>query len=187
MNYDPVFFRQRTLLARFQMNYSHRRKVEFVKKPVLSVMGLLALLGDLQINSQVRTVDANSDFGLLPTVRLPLQISISSQWELAVIFYNSDDTSQRRSVSQVNITVVNLPLLKEMIFVVYSLDNENGNPYQLWKHMGSPVFPTDDQLRELRLHQVLIIFNFFFREKNTINGLGKVSPASLLFFFFVKV
>lgn len=184
MNYDPVFFRQRTLLARFQMNYSHPRKVEFVKKPVLSVMGLLALLGDLQINSQVRTVDANSDFGLLPTVRLPLQISSSSQWELAVIFYNSDDTSQRRSVSQVNITVVNLPLLKEMIFVVYSLDNENGNPYQLWKHMGSPVFPTDDQLRELRLHQVLIIFNFFFREKkNTINGLGKVSPASLLFLF----
>ncbi|XP_067043099.1 alpha-L-iduronidase-like isoform X1 [Acropora muricata] len=153
MNYDPVFFRQRTLLARFQMNYSHPRKVEFVKKPVLSVMGLLALLGDLQINSQVRTVDANSDFGLLPTVRLPLQISSSSQWELAVIFYNSDDTSQRRSVSQVNITVVNLPLLKEMIFVVYSLDNENGNPYQLWKHMGSPVFPKDDQLRELRLHQ----------------------------------
>jgi len=116
-------------------------------------MGLLALLGDLQINSQVRTVDANSDFGLLPTVRLPLQIPSSSQWELAVIFYNSDDTSRRRSVSQVNITVVNLPLLKEMIFVVYSLDNENGNPYQLWKHMGSPVFPTDDQLRELRLHQ----------------------------------
>ncbi|XP_044184138.1 alpha-L-iduronidase-like isoform X2 [Acropora millepora] len=157
MNYDPVFFRQRTLLARFQMNYSHPRKVEFVKKPVLSVMGLLALLGDLQINSQVRTVDANSDFGLLPTVRLPLQISSSSQWELAVIFYNSDDTSQRRSVSQVNITVVNLPLLKEMIFVVYSLDNENGNPYQLWKHMGSPVFPTDDQLRELRLHQEPVI------------------------------
>ena len=98
MNYDPVFFRQRTLLARFQMNYSHPRKVEFVKKPVLSVMGLLALLGDLQINSQVRTVDANSDFGLLPTVRLPLQISSSSQWELAVIFYNSDDTSQRLSL-----------------------------------------------------------------------------------------
>ncbi|XP_044184139.1 alpha-L-iduronidase-like isoform X3 [Acropora millepora] len=38
-----------------------------------------------------------------------------------------------------------------------SLDNENGNPYQLWKHMGSPVFPTDDQLRELRLHQEPVI------------------------------
>ena len=117
-------------------------------------MGLLALLGDQQINSFFTSVNTDSDLGVLPTVRFPQEVSNHSDWEFAAIFYNSNDTSERRSVSQVNVAIANMPFRKELVFVVYSLDNDNGSPYQLWQHMGSPVFPTDEQLRELRFHQV---------------------------------
>lgn len=154
ISYPPSFFRQRTLLARFQVNHSHPRKVEFVKKPVLGVMGLLALLGDQQIKSLVTPENNANDFGVMASVRKPQYFSNISDWELAAILYNSNDTSGRTSISKVNVTIVNLPLKEESVFVVYNLDNGHGSPFQVWQQMGSPVFPTDDQFKELRLHQV---------------------------------
>lgn len=53
MNYPPSYFSQRTLLARFQMNTSHPRKVELIKKPVLAALGLLALTGNQQMFTEV--------------------------------------------------------------------------------------------------------------------------------------
>ncbi|KAG9480607.1 hypothetical protein GDO78_012197 [Eleutherodactylus coqui] len=44
MNYYPHYFTQRTLTARFQMNNTKPPHVQMVRKPVLTVMGLLALL-----------------------------------------------------------------------------------------------------------------------------------------------
>ncbi|XP_029458215.1 alpha-L-iduronidase isoform X3 [Rhinatrema bivittatum] len=44
MSYHPHFFTQRTLTARFQMNNTKPAHVQLVRKPVLTVMGLLALL-----------------------------------------------------------------------------------------------------------------------------------------------
>ena len=49
LNFNPHFFTQRTLVARFQMNETHPPSVQTDRKPVLSVMGLLALLGDIQV------------------------------------------------------------------------------------------------------------------------------------------
>lgn len=96
-----------------------------------------------------------SDIGVLSTVYKPLSNDVNRDWELAVIVYNSNDTSNKTSLDNVNISVSDLPTDKELMFAVYSLDNNNGNPYELWKKQGSPVFPTDNQLRELRNHQVL--------------------------------
>lgn len=45
LSYHPHPFTQRTLTARFQVNNTHPPHVQLVRKPVLTVMGLLALLG----------------------------------------------------------------------------------------------------------------------------------------------
>ena len=51
MNWDPLsHFNQRTLTTRFRMNLTHPRSVEMVKKPVLGVMSLLAMLGENQVS-----------------------------------------------------------------------------------------------------------------------------------------
>ena len=107
-----------------------------------------------QIKSLVTHENSGSDFGVIASVRKPQEFSNSSDWELAAILYNSNDTSSRTSISQVNMTIVDLPLREESVFVVYKLDNGHGSPFQVWQQMGSPVFPTDDQFKELRLHQV---------------------------------
>lgn len=47
LSYHPHPFTQRTLTARFQVNNTQPPHVQLIRKPVLTVMGLLALLGDL--------------------------------------------------------------------------------------------------------------------------------------------
>jgi hypothetical protein len=46
LSYHPYPFTQRTLTARFQVNNTQPPHVQLVRKPVLTVMGLLALLGE---------------------------------------------------------------------------------------------------------------------------------------------
>lgn len=46
LSYHPFPFTQRTLTARFQVNNTQPPHVQLIRKPVLTVMGLLALLGE---------------------------------------------------------------------------------------------------------------------------------------------
>ena len=46
LSYHPHPFSQRTLTARFQVNNTHPPHVQLLRKPVLTVMGLMALLGE---------------------------------------------------------------------------------------------------------------------------------------------
>lgn len=45
LSYHPHAFSQRTLTARFQVNNTQPPHVQLVRKPILAVMALLALLG----------------------------------------------------------------------------------------------------------------------------------------------
>lgn len=45
LSYHPHYFTQRTLTARFQVNNTRPPHVQFLRKPVLTAMALLALLG----------------------------------------------------------------------------------------------------------------------------------------------
>lgn len=46
LSYHPFPFTQRTLTARFQVNNTQPPHVQLIRKPVLTAMGLLALLGE---------------------------------------------------------------------------------------------------------------------------------------------
>lgn len=46
LSYHPHPFTQRTLTARFQVNNTRPPHVQLLRKPVLTAMGLLALLGE---------------------------------------------------------------------------------------------------------------------------------------------
>lgn len=49
LSYNPYFFTERTLLARFQINSTQPRSVQFIRKPGYSVMALLSFLGERQV------------------------------------------------------------------------------------------------------------------------------------------
>ena len=53
LSYHPHQFTQRTLLARFQMNTTDPPHVQYVRKPVHTVMGLLAKLGEKQLQVNI--------------------------------------------------------------------------------------------------------------------------------------
>ena len=53
LSYNPHFFTQRTLLARFQMNTTSPPHVHFIRKPAFNVMALLGMLGETQVHSMI--------------------------------------------------------------------------------------------------------------------------------------
>ncbi|XP_077992746.1 alpha-L-iduronidase-like [Glandiceps talaboti] len=165
MNFNPHFFDERTLLARFQMNNTTPRSVQFVKKPVLNVMGLLALLGEKQLQAEVTVngsvVSNDSNVGVIASEHIPTINGTADSWQVAVLIYNSDDTTH--TFGQDNL-ILNFKLFEKiqerntdnLIYAVYLIDNQTGNPSALWENMGKPIFPTKEQFRRLRREQELV-------------------------------
>ncbi|MCI4392342.1 hypothetical protein PGIGA_G00144970 [Pangasianodon gigas] len=61
LSYHPHQFTQRTLTARFQINNTHMPHVQLIRKPVLTAMGLLALLGEQQVEVTMVTRDPQEE------------------------------------------------------------------------------------------------------------------------------
>uniref|UniRef100_A0A3Q1ISV6 Uncharacterized protein n=1 Tax=Anabas testudineus TaxID=64144 RepID=A0A3Q1ISV6_ANATE len=146
LSYHPHPFTQRTLTARFQVNNTQPPHVQLIRKPVLTVMGLLALLGETQVVAEVfNSPGANSStVGVLSSSHKPVIPGGSDSWQAAVLVYNSDDNSTSTRTDG---------LTKYLVYVTYYMDNNVTNPYQLWQNMGSPDYPTAEQFRRLRSTQ----------------------------------
>ena len=72
LSYHPFPFSQRTLLACFQVNTTEPPHVQFIRKPIYSVMALLSFVGGEQIQvkpTQCKWVfvhyDSRVSFGLV--------------------------------------------------------------------------------------------------------------------------
>uniref|UniRef100_A0A8C6LD09 Alpha-L-iduronidase n=1 Tax=Nothobranchius furzeri TaxID=105023 RepID=A0A8C6LD09_NOTFU len=146
LSYHPHPFTQRTLTARFQVNNTHPPHVQLIRKPVLTVMGLLALLGDTQVLAQVLTSggEHSDTLGVLASSHRPAVLGGSDSWQTAVLVYNSDDNSTSNHTDEVTVS------LKGLVYVTYYMDNNVTNPYQLWQNMGGPDYPTAEQFRNIR-------------------------------------
>uniref|UniRef100_A0A8C7Z8I4 Alpha-L-iduronidase n=1 Tax=Oryzias sinensis TaxID=183150 RepID=A0A8C7Z8I4_9TELE len=153
LSYHPHPFTQRTLTARFQVNNTLTPHVQLVRKPVLTVMALLALLGETQVLSQLlnSTVDQNGSLGVLASIHKPAIPGGSDSWQAAVLVYRSDDTSTSQGTEDVSVVLI--PYFSSYlgpVYVTYYMDNDATNPYLVWQSMGSPTYPTAEQFRHLR-------------------------------------
>ncbi|KAM3867981.1 alpha-L-iduronidase [Diretmus argenteus] len=152
LSYHPHPFTQRTLTARFQVNNTQPPHVQLIRKPVLTVMGLLALLGETQVLAQVlASAPANNgSVGVLASSHKPLIAGSSDSWQAAVLVYNSDDNSTSTHSDDITVSLKGLAGQKGLVYVTYYMDNNVTNPYQLWQSMGSPDYPSAEQFRQLR-------------------------------------
>lgn len=152
LSYHPHQFTQRTLTARFQVNNTRPPHVQMIRKPTLSIMGLLALLGDTQVMSQVSSSSEmpNSTVGVIASSHQPAVPWSPDTWQTSVLVYNSDDNQTSTSADEVTVTLKSLPRLAGLLYTTYYMDNNATNPYQLWQSMGSPDFPTPQQFRRIR-------------------------------------
>uniref|UniRef100_A0A8D2CW34 Alpha-L-iduronidase n=1 Tax=Sciurus vulgaris TaxID=55149 RepID=A0A8D2CW34_SCIVU len=94
LSYHPHPFSQRTLTARFQVNNTHPPHVQLLRKPVLTAMGLLALLDGEQLWAEVSrervVLDSNHTVGVLASAHRPK--GPVDAWRATVLIYASDDT-----------------------------------------------------------------------------------------------
>uniref|UniRef100_A0A1A8FMN6 Iduronidase, alpha-L n=2 Tax=Nothobranchius korthausae TaxID=1143690 RepID=A0A1A8FMN6_9TELE len=152
LSYHPHPFTQRTLTARFQVNNTHPPHVQLIRKPVLTVMGLLALLGDTQVLAEVLTSggEHSDTLGVLASSHRPAVLGGSDSWQTAVLVYNSDDNSTSNHTDEVTVSLKGLAEQKGLVYVTYYMDNNVTNPYQLWQNMGGPDYPTAEQFRNIR-------------------------------------
>ncbi|XP_070992264.1 alpha-L-iduronidase [Oncorhynchus clarkii lewisi] len=152
LSYHPHPFTQRTLTARFQINNTQPPHVQLLRKPILTVMGLLALLGETQVLSEVVEVAGtdNNTVGILASTHDPLMSWTSDSWQATVLIYNSDDTSTSTTTDLIRVSLKGFTGQQGLVYVTYYLDNNVTNPSQLWQSMGSPDYPTAEQFRQLR-------------------------------------
>uniref|UniRef100_A0A8D0GXV6 Alpha-L-iduronidase n=1 Tax=Sphenodon punctatus TaxID=8508 RepID=A0A8D0GXV6_SPHPU len=152
LNYHPHYFTQRTLTARFQMNNTKPPHIQMVRKPVLTVMGLLALLGEKQVSTNIHSSNSYNIVGALATLHYPARAQRSDNWQAAILIYASHDNRTSSNISAVTVNVTNIPKYagRYLVYVTYYLDNNLTNPYIEWKKLGSPDFPSRKQFQQIR-------------------------------------
>ncbi|TWW60897.1 Alpha-L-iduronidase [Takifugu flavidus] len=102
LSYHPFPFTQRTLTARFQVNNTQPPHVQLIRKPVLTAMALLALLGETQILAQVLNSAGTSigTVGVLASSHQPEVFGGPDSWQVALLVYNSDDIRTSNSTDE---------------------------------------------------------------------------------------
>ncbi|XP_011914709.1 PREDICTED: alpha-L-iduronidase isoform X1 [Cercocebus atys] len=153
LSYHPHPFAQRTLTARFQVNNTRPPHVQLVRKPVLTAMGLLALLDEEQLWAEVSragtVLDSNHTVGVLASAHRPE--GPADAWRAAVLIYASDDTRAHpnRSVA-VTLRLRGVTPGPGLVYVTRYLDNRLCSPDGEWRRLGRPVFPSAEQFRRMR-------------------------------------
>lgn len=146
----PHQFTQRTLLARFQVNNTSPPFVQFVKKPVFLVYGLMGLLGDQLLQPSV-TLANESNVRIIATSSHDNQRNQKAYSFLVVNSLDQPGELANGSV-RVNLTL-NFSLSDlnyEWRMSRYTVDNVRTNPYKVWKEQGSRPFFTHRLLSSMR-------------------------------------
>ncbi|XP_069834137.1 alpha-L-iduronidase isoform X2 [Dendropsophus ebraccatus] len=154
MNYYPHYFTQRTLTARFQMNNTKPPHVQMVRKPVLTVMGLLALLGEAEISTymlrDMHTSSNDSTVGVIASVHEPKDGDQADSWQSTILLYASDDNRTSTDINFLTLNLTHFPKSKDLMYVTYYMDNTLTNPFLEWQKGGSPDFPSVEEFKHIR-------------------------------------
>ncbi len=156
---------QRTHMARFIQNpreqFNPASEFYMIKKPVLTAMSLLAMLGNERF-SDVTMDAAPKQLGMIPTKNengdivialynspeFPLDHSIKPSMEMN----HNDSLTFEHNDAMVNLNLKGLQS-KDPVVVQYGIDEEHGNPYRIWQQLSSPEFPDHDQFLKMWANQ----------------------------------
>uniref|UniRef100_A0A182MYB9 Alpha-L-iduronidase n=1 Tax=Anopheles dirus TaxID=7168 RepID=A0A182MYB9_9DIPT len=142
LSYYPYVFEQRTLLARFQMNLTDPPHVQFVAKPVFSVLGMLAKLGPLA--TPTRFLEGNVSYVVSSDRRMQYLCLLASR---------SNDSSPlwtKRSYFNVTIPTDRFRTRTRISYLTEALQDGLNDPFRLWQRQGKPAYPTPAQLAAMR-------------------------------------
>lgn len=156
LNFYPNIFTQRTLLARFQMNKTTPKHVQFVQKPVYSALGLLSSLAVTAGEVNVITNDKLS-YVITENSRLLEFYSCILIWS-----HVSNLKAYSNKSKTFEIEIRNLPedkLHGKLIYFVEGIDFKRTNPSAVYQSMNSPPFPDFNEFTQMKMSQNPLILN----------------------------
>jgi xylan 1,4-beta-xylosidase len=124
-----------------------------VDKPVINVFRMAGLMAGQRVSTtstgQIPLDDILKD-GVQKTPDIDA-FATKSDREAAVLLWNYHDDDLAAAGAPVQITVAGIPAgVKKVLFEHYRIDETHSNSYTVWKKMGSPQTPTQEQYVRLK-------------------------------------
>jgi xylan 1,4-beta-xylosidase len=122
-----------------------------VDKPVLNVFRMFGMMKGNRVN-----LGSNHAYDLRTAVDSSFRKPFSDISGLAckdvnaatVMLWNYHDDDVKADAETVSVKIKGLPA-KQVLLQHYRIDDVHSNSYELWKKMGSPQNPSDEQIKEL--------------------------------------
>lgn len=122
-----------------------------VDKPVLNVFRMFGMMKGDRVN-----VTSEREYGLRTVVDSSIVKQLTDINGLAskggsgaaVMIWNYHDDDIKGVAENISIKIVGVPD-KQILIQEFRIDDEHSNSYALWKEMGSPKSPTEEQVRDL--------------------------------------
>jgi xylan 1,4-beta-xylosidase len=121
-----------------------------IDKPVLNVFRMLGMMGGNRVearSSGALELDSLLKAGVKTTSDVNALASRKER-SVAVMIFNYHDDDLPGSPAEIALSVNGLPAGRVLMHH-YRVDGEHSNSYEIWKKMGSPQKPADEQYRQL--------------------------------------
>jgi L-iduronidase len=152
----------RTQLARLGRDEQvERGEFALIKKPVLSLLSLLALLGEERV-AVAGVGGPEADVGAIAT-----RGAADGAEQIAILLYNCPDRIASSGRERIDLRLEGVPF-ERPVAAHWRLDEDHGEAFAAWERLGAPNAPSGEQLAEIRRHQEpeLILR----RRVNAVNG-----------------
>ena len=133
-----------------------------VDKPVLNVFRMAALMSGERVATSSSGQVPLDDMLSLRVARSPDIDAIATKGErqAAVMLWNYHDDELPADEAAVQVTIAGIPAgVKKVLLEHYRIDEMHSNSYSVWKAMGSPQKPTDEQYARLKASGQLELLN----------------------------
>ncbi len=118
-----------------------------LEKPAFQALRLLAHLGDKRLALEAPAAGALSR----PVDGIAAR---GSDGAVAVVVWNFDEDMRVEGATDINLVIEGLPV-SQMAVRHYRVDADHSNTHSVWRALGSPDYPTPEQMAILRQHEGL--------------------------------
>jgi xylan 1,4-beta-xylosidase len=132
-----------------------------IDKPILNLFRMAALMsGDRVTTTSTGQVPLDQILKSGVTASADVDaFSTKSDREAAVLLWNYHDDDVPAPSATVTVTIGGIPPgVRRVLLEHYRIDEQHSNAYTLWKSMGSPQRPTDEQYAKLKASAGLELF-----------------------------
>lgn len=126
-----------------------------VDKPVLNVFRMFGMMTGMMTGTRL-AAESNRMYPLEEVIKSSVRgtqsdigvLATKDTKSAAVMIWNYHDDDKPGATETANVTIENIPV-KKATLTIYVIDKENSNSYEVWKKMGSPQNPTQQQISTL--------------------------------------